>query len=163
LFLYSSTGANLQVQFDQEKAIPFPRRALRVGKFTQAIFSLTPGSTGVTKAIIVYGKGDPPVFPSLDDAGALLISETAAFSNIAAGGVVVLNGAMYPLNAVWISVPAAAANGVWFNEVGGALQGIFVQPGQSTRVPVSFVQGNLNVYNSGGGAVQIGIAYEVGT
>lgn len=165
-FIYWATGPMMAIAIDQEAPIIFPQRTMWMGKFSQLIFSKYTSSTLTAKALITYGRGAPPKYPSLDDQGTGIAWETAATANIAGGAQVLLNSTGLPVRAVWISVPLAAATGVWINSDGGAAaEGIYLAPGTTTRIPImapsTQSEGPPYINNVSAGAVQIGIAYEV--
>jgi hypothetical protein len=165
-FIYGAAGPMMTCAFDQEAPIIFPQRTMWRNKFSSVTFAKFSSGGAVCVARFTYGRGKPPEYPTLDDCGVGLMSETAAHSLIAANSQYALSGT--PILAVWISVPPEAAVGVWVNEIGTGpvARGIFIAPGKTKRIramspAITGGTGQLYVSNVDFvNAVQLGIAYE---
>jgi hypothetical protein len=156
-FNYGSTCNTPQIAFNNEAPILFPRRTLRVGKIDSVTFKGgTPGTL-----VFTSGIGDPPEYPSIDDAGIVIIDDPNSPLSVVGGGSYAIPQEGYFLRAIWVSIPAGQANGLWVSTGGVSGSGIYIPVGVPTRLMVSLL-GNVapQISNSGAGAISFGISYE---
>jgi len=168
--LYAMQGTPVNVAFDNDPPIPFDVRTVRMGSFSRLTFSRRCTlDDNVIVGYFLYGKGEPPDFPSIQDADCFHYPLAPATTNIGPGpgGVLVWEGWLLDTGiqarAFTVSVAEGAANGVFvlggFGIVGNDAEGDFLAPGQSRRYP----SGDYApiVYNAQNSTVQTYIVVEL--
>jgi hypothetical protein len=147
--IYSSLGQGVSVAFDNDAAIPLDLRTVVRRSMKRVTFSKRFVDTNPVVGYFIYGSGDPPEYPSIEDAAPFFYSLTAAAMNVGVGpgGPTLFEG--YPFDdisqvrAVWVEVDAAAPNGVYLNEYGAVASGLLINPGDTRRIPTTAYQASL--------------------
>jgi hypothetical protein len=168
--LYSSMGCPVSVAFDQDAPLPCDVRAVFRRKFSKVTFTRRDMfDANPCVGYFLYGKGEPPDYPSVQDADCNLFPLAPASTIITGGpgGFPVIEG--FPLGqgdysqirAYWISVDRNAPNGVYVQSGQTPLaQGMYLNPGDP---PIRILSGGygLLVYNADASTVQTHIAVEI--